>query len=356
MEWSILLVWLGKLLTFFFIILTGCAYYTLAERKFAGFIQDRPGPNRAGPFGIFQPLADGIKFLTKEEIIPSQVSKGMYLIAPTISMTCAILLWAVVPLGGTIPLPEFMHELVGSKTIDLLIANPDTGILFVMAISGLAVYGIMIAGWSSNNKYSLMGGIRSTAQMISYELPLGLSLVAIAVLSGSLRLTDINDMQVGLWNIFTPPGFIGFFIFLVAIFAETNRLPFDLAEAESELVVGFHTEYGAFKFALFFLAEYMNMITMSMITALLFFGGYNVPFGIMEGSAYQPLLGVAFYLGKVLFFAFFFIWVRWSLPRFRYDQLMNLGWKKLIPWSLFNVFFAGAYIMFIKDTWWRLFK
>lgn len=356
MEWNEVLVWSLKSLTFFFIILTGCAYYTLFERKFAGYFQDRKGPNRAGPFGIFQPLADGIKFLTKEEVIPTQVSKGMYLIAPTISMTCAILLWSVVPLGGTIPLPLFLQEWVGLDSIQLLVSNPDSGILIVMAISGIAVYGIMIAGWASNNKYSLLGGIRSTAQMISYELPLGLSLASIAVMAGSLRLTDINDMQKDLWNIFTPPGFIAFFIFLVSIFAETNRLPFDLAEAESELVVGFHTEYGAFKFALFFLAEYMNMITMSMITSLLFFGGYTVPFGILEGSPYQALVGLVFYLMKVLFFAFLFIWVRWSIPRFRYDQLMRIGWMKLIPWSLFNVLVAAIYVVYIQDFWKGLFQ
>jgi NADH-quinone oxidoreductase subunit H len=356
MEWNTILVWVFKSLTFFFLILTGCAYYTLAERKFAGFFQDRPGPNRAGPFGLFQPLADGIKFLTKEEVIPSKVSPLLYVLAPAISMTCAIMAWSIVPFGGKIPLPGPLANLLGVTEIDLLVANPDPGVLILMAISGLAVYGIMIAGWASNNKYSLMGGIRATAQMISYELPLGLSLVAIVVLSGSLRLTDINDMQAGLWNIFTPPGFIGFFIFLVAIFAETNRLPFDLAEAESELVVGFHTEYGAFKFALFFLAEYMNMITMSCVISLLFFGGYNVPFGILAGSEYQPLLGVGFFLIKVLFFAFFFIWVRWTLPRFRYDMLMAIGWKKLIPWSLINVFIAGLYVMYIKEGWWKIFN
>lgn len=356
MDISVLFVWIFKITNFFIIILTGVAYYTLAERKFAGFIQDRPGPNRAGIFGLLQPLADGIKFLTKEEVIPANVSKGMYLLAPAISMTCAILAWSIIPFGGTIPLPEFLSSLLGTNTLDLQVANPDSGILILMAISGLAVYGIMIAGWASNNKYSLLGGIRATAQMISYEIPLGLSLVAIIVMTGSLRLTDVNDMQIGLWNIFTPPGFIGFFIFLVAIFAETNRMPFDLAEAESELVVGFHTEYGAFKFALFFLAEYMNMITMSCITALLFFGGYNVPFGILEGSVYLPILGVVFFLVKVLFFAFFFIWVRWTVPRFRYDQLMTIGWKRLIPWSLFNVFLAASYIVFFKDSWWLLFN
>ena len=355
-DWGIYFVWIFKIVNFFIIVLTGVAYFTLAERKFAGFIQDRPGPNRVGIFGLLQPLADGLKFLTKEEVIPASVSKAMYLIAPGVSMTCAIVAWSIVPFGGEIPIPQFLSNILGTSTLDLQVANPDSGILILLAISGLAVYGIMMAGWASNNKYSLLGGIRATAQMISYEIPLGLSLLAIIIMTGSLKLTDVNDMQKGLWNFFTPPGFIGFFIFLVAIFAETNRLPFDLAEAESELVVGFHTEYGAFKFALFFLAEYMNMITMSCITALLFFGGYNVPFGIMEGSIYQPILGIGFFMIKVLFFAFFFIWIRRTLPRFRYDQLMTIGWKKLIPWSLFNVFVATTYILYLKDSWWLVFN
>jgi NADH-quinone oxidoreductase subunit H len=351
MEWGFIIAWSIKILALFFVILTGVAYYTLAERKFAGFIQDRPGPNRAGPFGIFQPLADGIKFIAKEEIFPKNVSKGLYLLAPTISMTCAILAWAVIPFGGTMPAPAWLTQLTGVTTIDLQVANPDSGVLYMLAVSSLAVYGIMIAGWASNNKYSLLGGVRATAQMISYELPMGLSIVVVVIMTGSLKLTDISVAQKDMWNFFTPPGFVAFFIYVTAMFAETNRNPFDLAEAESELVVGFHTEYGAFKFALFFLAEYMNMITMSCLTALLFFGGYNIPFGIGKGGEHEALIGLAFFIGKVLFFAFLFVWVRWTLPRFRYDQLMRIGWKKMIPWGLFAVMFASVYTVYWKEAW-----
>ena len=350
-----IIVWAVKSGLLFFIIITGCAYYTLAERKVAAFIQDRKGPNRAGPMGLLQPLADGIKFLTKEEVFPTRVNKVLYLIAPAISVSCAIMAWSIIPFGGTIPLPGFLSEMVGFDKLDLQVANPDRGILVLLAISSLAVYGVILAGWSSNNKYSLMGGIRSTAQMISYELPLGLSLTAVILMAGSLKLTDINNAQKGLWFIFTLPGFMAFLIFSVAMFAETNRLPFDLAEAESELVVGFHTEYGAFKFALFFIAEYMNMITMSAVVSLLFFGGYNVPFGLLEGSDFQFLAGLLFFVAKVLFFAFSFMWVRWTLPRFRYDQLMNIGWKKLIPWALGNIVLTATYVVYWGKFWKGLF-
>lgn len=350
MDWNLILVWALKSGLLFFIIITACAYYTLAERVVSAFIQDRRGPNRAGPFGLFQPLADGIKFLTKEEVFPTQVNKAMYLIAPAISVSCAIMSWSIIPFGGTIPLHNSIVELVGFSELNLQVANPDTGILFLLAISSLSVYGIILAGWSSNNKYSLMGAIRSTAQMISYELPLGLSLTAVILMAGSLKLSEINDAQKGIWFVFTLPGFMAFLIFTVAMFAETNRLPFDLAEAESELVVGFHTEYGAFKFALFFIAEYMNMITMSCVVTLLFFGGYNVPFGILEGSSYNALAGILFFLLKVVFFAFSFMWVRWTLPRFRYDTLMNIGWKKLIPWSLINIVIAAMYVVYWKGS------
>jgi NADH-quinone oxidoreductase subunit H len=345
MDLNLILVWAVKSGLLFFVIITACAYYTLAERVVAAFIQDRRGPNRAGPLGLFQPLADGIKFLTKEEVFPSQVNKITYLIAPAISVSCAIMAWAIIPFGGRIQLPEVIASLVGFTDVDLQVANPDTGILFLLAISSLSVYGVILAGWSSNNKYSLMGAIRATAQMISYELPLGLSLTAIVLMAGSLRLTDINNAQKDLWFVFTLPGFMAFLIFSVAMFAETNRLPFDLAEAESELVVGFHTEYGAFKFALFFIAEYMNMITMSTVVTLLFFGGYNVPFGL--GNDFHGL-GIAFFLLKVVFFAFSFMWVRWTLPRFRYDMLMSIGWKKLIPWALANIVLAATYVVYWK--------
>jgi NADH-quinone oxidoreductase subunit H len=355
MDWNSILVWALRSGILFVIILTLVAYYTLAERRVAGFIQDRRGPNRAGPLGLLQPIADGIKFLTKEEVFPTNVNKVLYLVAPVISMSCAIMAWSIIPFGGGITLPESFAKLVGFKSLSIQVANPDTGILFLLAVSSLAVYGVMIAGWSSNNKYSLMGAIRSTAQMISYELPLGLSLICIILMTGSLRLSDINNAQKGLWFFFTLPGFISFFIFAVAMFAETNRLPFDLAEAESELVVGFHTEYGAFKFALFFLAEYMNLITMSCIVTLLFFGGYNVPFGILEGTGTGALLGFLAFSIKVLFFAFSFIWVRWTLPRFRYDQLMNIGWKKLIPWALVNIVIAATYVVYWGKYWKGLF-
>jgi NADH-quinone oxidoreductase subunit H len=345
MDLNLILVWAVKSGLLFFVIITACAYYTLAERVVSAFIQDRRGPNRAGPLGLFQPLADGIKFLTKEEVFPSQVNKITYLIAPAISVSCAIMAWSIIPFGGRIQLPEFLSSLVGFTDLDLQVANPDTGILFLLAISSLSVYGVILAGWSSNNKYSLMGSIRATAQMISYELPLGLSLTAIVLMAGSLKLTDINNAQKDYWFVFTLPGFMAFLIFSVAMFAETNRLPFDLAEAESELVVGFHTEYGAFKFALFFIAEYMNMITMSTVVTLLFFGGYNVPFGL--GNDFHGL-GIAFFLLKVIFFAFSFMWVRWTLPRFRYDMLMNIGWKKLIPWALGNIVIAATYVVYWK--------
>ena len=344
MDWTLLLFWFLKSILFFVILITGCAYYTLAERKVAGFIQDRKGPNRAGPLGILQPLADGIKFLSKEEIFPKNVDKVTYLLAPAISMICAIMSWSIVPLGGSIPLPDWVFAQTGLRNLNLQIANPDTGILFLFAVASISVYGVILAGWSSNNKYSLLGGVRSTAQMISYELPLGLSVASIVLMAGSLRLTDISAAQADGWFLFTIPGIIAFFIFVISMLAETNRLPFDLAEAESELVVGFHTEYGAFKFALFFIAEYMNMITMSCIVVLLFCGGYNVPFGILEGSIYQSVVGLLFFLVKVLFFAFLFLWIRWTLPRFRYDQLMKLGWKKLIPWSIANIIIASIYV------------
>ena len=258
--------------------------------------------------------------------------------------------------AAVMPLPEGIASIVGFDKLDLQIANPNTGILVLFAISSLSVYGIILAGWSSNNKYSLMGGIRSTAQMISYELPLGLSVVAVIMMSGSLKLTEINDAQKGMWFVFTLPGFFAFYLFSVSMFAETNRNPFDLAEAESELVVGFHTEYGAFKFALFFIAEYMNMITMSAVVSLLFFGGYNVPFGIAKGTFVEPLLGLAFFLVKLLFFAFTFMWVRWTLPRFRYDQLMALGWKKMVPFALFNILLTATYVVYWGKYWKGLFN
>ena len=332
-----------KILVLFFLIITGAAYYTLMERKLAGYFQDRFGPNRAGFWGILQPLADGIKFLTKQETIPKNVDVFLFIMAPAIAVTVAVLLWGSVPFTPMITLPV---EILGKKEVALQVLNPNTGFLLMAAIASLSVYGILLAGWSSNNKYALLGSVRASAQMISYELSMSLSVVGVILSTGHLDLNSIVTAQEGTWNAFSLSGFIGFFVFVVSTFAETNRLPFDLAEAESELVVGFHTEYGAFKFALFFIAEYMNMITMSFLTALLFLGGWNVPSflkDIVSPYWWGPLIGSLFFVLKALFFMFLFIWVRWTIPRFRYDQLMNLGWKRLLPLSLLQIFIAGVY-------------
>jgi NADH-quinone oxidoreductase subunit H len=339
-----------KIVILFGAMMTGAAYYTLLERKWAGYIQDRFGPNRAGLWGLLQPLADGIKFLTKQETIPRNADKWIFVLAPALSMTTAIMLWAAIPFTPVFTnLPGFVREATGQRDFVFQIMNPNGGLLYMSAIASLAVYGIMLAGWSSNNKYALLGSVRSTAQMISYELALALSLAVIVILAGSLDLTRIVAAQDSRWFIATPPGAIAFVIFLVTMFAETNRLPFDLAEAESELVVGFHTEYGAFKFALFFIAEYMNMITLSLLAALLFFGGYNIPGFIpawIKMAWYAPLIGSAFFFAKAFGFVFLFVWVRWSIPRFRYDQLMNLGWKKLVPLAMLNLLIAGLWVYF----------
>ena len=289
-------------------MMTGAAYYTLLERKWAGYLQDRYGPNRAGLWGLLQPLADGIKFITKQETIPRNADAWIFVLAPALSMTTAIMLWAAIPFTPVFhQVPDFVTAATGKKEFVFQVMNPGGGLLYMSAVASLAVYGIMLAGWSSNNKYALLGSVRSTAQMISYELALALSLAVIVILAGSLDLTQIVKAQEGLWFIATPPGAIAFGIFLVTMFAETNRLPFDLAEAESELVVGFHTEYGAFKFALFFIAEYMNMITLSLLAALLFFGGYNLPGFIPQAvklAWYAPLIGAAFFLRKRSFLFF----------------------------------------------------
>ncbi|MCS6984442.1 MAG: NADH-quinone oxidoreductase subunit NuoH [Leptospiraceae bacterium] len=336
-----------KIALTFFVLITGAAYYTLMERKWAGYFQDRYGPNRAGWGGFFQPLADGIKFLTKMETIPRNVDTVLFLLAPAVSVVSAILLWAAIPFTPVLNLGPKAEPILGSQQFILQTLNPNAGILFVFAIGSLAVYGIMLAGWSSNNKYSLLGSVRSTAQMISYELTLGMSVIPIVLMAGHLDLYKIIEAQKETWFLFTLPGFIAFWLFVISMFAETNRLPFDLAEAESELVVGFHTEYGGFKFALFFIAEYMNMITLSFLAALLFLGGWNIPFFIpvnLHGEWWAPLVGVFFYVLKALFFVFLFVWVRWSLPRFRYDQLMHLGWRVLLPIALANIFLAGIYV------------
>jgi len=309
-----------------------------AERRVSAFMQGRLGPNRVGPQGLLQPIADGIKFLMKEDIIPAGVDKPLFILAPAILLIPALMTFAVIPFGSDITL--------FGRQIPLQVADVNVGILYVLALTSIGVYGIVLAGWSSNNKYSLLGGLRSSAQLISYELVMGLSVVSIILLSGSLKLNDIVADQQGYflsWNIFKQP--LAFIIFLVAVYAETNRLPFDLSEAEQELVGGYHTEYSSMKFAMFYMAEYANMVTASALTVTLFFGGWDVPF-LNETSLglWGALLSVTSFILKMGFFLFLFIWVRWTFPRFRYDQLMRLGWKVMLPMALFNIFVTAGYL------------
>ena len=309
-----------------------------AERRVSAFMQGRLGPNRVGPQGLLQPIADGIKFLMKEDIIPDGVNKPIYLLAPVIMLIPALMTFAVIPFGSDITL--------FGRQIPLQVADVNVGILYVLALTSIGVYGIVLAGWSSNSKYSLLGGLRSAAQLISYELAMGLAVVSIILLSGSLKLNDIVADQQGYlfsWNVFKQP--LAFIIFLIAVYAETNRLPFDLSEAEQELVGGYHTEYSSIKFSMFFMAEYANMITAAALTVTLFFGGWDVPL-INETSLgiWGTLLSVLSFILKMGFFLFLFIWVRWTFPRFRYDQLMKLGWKVMLPIALLNIFITAGYL------------
>ena len=329
----------------FFVVLTAVAYMTYAERKISAFIQDRYGPNRVGPLGLLQPLADGIKFIFKEDIIPNKANKAMYIMAPALALITALAALAVVPIGR-----GFSTDLFGllgeSVFIKFQIADINVGILYVLAISSLSVYGVVLGGWSSNSKYSLLGGLRGAAQMISYEIALGLSILGVIAMTGSLRLGDIIEAQSNMW--FMIPSFIGFVVFVVAAFAETNRLPFDIPEAEPEIVAGYHTEYSSMKFAMFFMAEYTHMIVASCVITALFLGGwYPLPIGGWFGIDIDThwYLPPVVFLGKVLFLLFFFIWVRWSLPRFRYDQVMNLGWVKLFPLAILNILVVSALIL-----------
>jgi NADH-quinone oxidoreductase subunit H len=314
------------------------------ERRMSAFIQDRVGPNRVGPFGLLQSLADVLKLLMKEDIIPRNANKTIHDLAPIISIGVAFSTFAIIPFGSHVQF--FGHD------IKLLIADVNVGVLYLLAITSLGVYGITLAGWSSNSKYSLLGGLRSSAQLISYEISMGLSIVGVLMIAGTLRLDQIVLRQtsyvwgfVPAWNIFYQP--VAFVTFLVAAFAETNRLPFDLPEAEPELVGGYHTEYSGLKFGLFFLAEYANMITSSAVITTLFLGGWHFPY--IEQLGLSPLLvsvlHVAAFCTKVLFVLMFFIVIRWTLPRFRYDQLMNIGWKVMLPISLLNVLGTGIVIL-----------
>ncbi len=327
---KVLVVFAGTMLTVLIMI--------YAERRVSAFIQGRLGPNRVGPQGIFQPLADGIKFLMKEDIIPAGVDKPIFILAPAFLLIPALMTFAVIPFGSDITL--------FGRQIPLQVADVNVGILYILALTSIGVYGIVLAGWSSNSKYSLLGGLRSSAQLISYELAMGLAVVSIILLSGSLKLNDIvGDQQGSLfsWNVFKQP--LAFIIFLVAVYAETNRLPFDLSEAEQELVGGYHTEYSSMKFAMFFMAEYANMITAAALTVTLFFGGWDVPL-INETSLgiWGTVLSVLSFILKMGFFLFLFIWVRWTFPRFRYDQLMKIGWKVMLPIALLNIFVTAGYL------------
>jgi NADH-quinone oxidoreductase subunit H len=319
-------------------------YATYGERKIAAILQDRRGPNRAGPFGILQPVADGLKLFFKEEIIPDFSSKFLFILGPSLAMLTAIMTSAVVPWGDKIHLFD--------RDISLQIADVNVGILYVFAVVSMGVYGIMIGGWASNNKYSLMGAMRAASQIISYELAMGISIIALLMVTGSLNLKEMVVQQQGsLWNICYQP--LGFFIFLICAFAECNRAPFDLSEAESELIGGYHTEYSSMKLGFYLFSEYINMFISSVIMSTLYFGGYDIPF--VDESLYNPnlmaALGVLVLMAKVIGFIFLFMWVRWTIPRFRYDQLMNLGWRILIPLALFNMLVTGALVLLKANNW-----
>ena len=328
----------------FTVVLMIVAYTVLAERRILAFIQGRLGPNRVGYGGMLQPFADLLKFILKEEIVPDKSTKFVYFLAPVIAITAALMPLIVYPFGPEINLPWL-------GAIQLVVARFDVALLYVLGITSVGVYGIMLAGWSSNNKYSLMGGLRSSAQLISYELSLGLSLIGVILMAGTLDLYSIVEQQSGWyglkWNI--VPQFIGFVVYLISAIAETNRVPFDLPEAETELVAGFHTEYSALKFALFFMAEYVNMFTVSMLATTLFLGGWNFPFAeylFGRDSIIFAVLSVVAFLAKVIFFLFLYIWLRGTLPRFRFDQLMNFGWKFLLPVALLNIILTATLAWF----------
>ncbi len=347
-----------KVIAVFTAVMVVVAYMTLAERRVSAFIQDRLGPNRVGPFGLLQPIADGVKNIIKEETMPGTAAKFYFVLGPALAIMPAVVTFAVIPFAAPLPTP------VG--TVDMVVADVPIGILYVLALSSLAVYGIVLSGWASNNKYAFLGGLRASAQMISYEVALGLSVIAVLLLAGNVTLTEMvwRQQQLGLWFVF--PLSLAFIFFLISALAETNRLPFDMPEAESELITGYHTEYSAMKFSMFFIAEYAHVVTASALMATLFFGGWDIPFwhgddmlrheggwirGFDESGAPIPttpsvlitLLTLGAFCAKTGFFLLLYIWIRWTLPRFRYDQVMHLGWKVLLPAAL-------GYIMLIAGT------
>ncbi len=331
--------WVIKSLVIILALTAGFAYVTLYERKVLARMQSRVGPNRAGPFGLLQPVADGVKLIFKEELTPAGADKRIFILAPVITVIPSLIVTAVIPWGETITL--------FGKTYTLYLTDVNVAILYIMAVTSISVYGIALAGWSSNNKYATLGGLRATAQMISYELALGLSFVGPILIAGSMSMLDIVRAQQGLWFIILQPA--GFLLFLVSSLAEVNRSPFDMPEAEQELTAGYHAEYSGMKFALFFMAEYIKMIAVSMIGATLFLGGYLSPLGMLSGL---PVIGWVFAAGphwlliKVALWLFFMIWVRATLPRIRYDRLMQLGWKIMFPLGLVNVVVTAAAVVF----------
>lgn len=345
-----LIIKLVLILVIFGITMFIALYSTFAERIIAAYFQDRVGPNRAGPLGLLQPLADGVKMFTKEDFIPNTPNKWLFIVGPGIAMSTALMTSAVIPWGKSL-------DIFGLH-IDLQVADVNIAMLYVFGVVSIGVYGIMIGGWASNNKYSLLGAVRASSQMISYEVAMGLSIIAVLMLVGSLSLRDIAEKQSNFidwtgkfpyfsWIVFKQP--LAFLVFLICSFAETNRTPFDLPECEAELIGGYHTEYSSMKLGFFLFAEYVNMFISSTIIATLFFGGYNYPFydavAASIGFNAAAILGVAVLFAKIFFFIFFFMWVRWTLPRFRYDQLMNLGWKILIPLSILNIIITGVVIL-----------
>ncbi len=346
MELTQILIKIVLIVVVFAISLVIAMYSTYAERKLAAFFQDRVGPNRAGPLGILQPLADGAKMFLKEEIIPTNSSGFLFIVGPSLAILTACIGSAVIPWGQQLT--------IGSTVIDLQVTDINVGILYIFGVVSLGVYGIMIGGWASNNKYSLLGAIRAASQNISYEISMGLSIIALLLVTGSLSLKEIAEQQHGFWhdgwftwNAFKQP--LGFLIFIVCAFAETNRSPFDLPECETELVGGYHTEYSSMKLGFYLFAEYINMFISSAVMATLYFGGYNFPFMDMIGSQnLVTILGVIFLFAKIFAFIFFFMWIRWTIPRFRYDQLMNLGWKTLIPLAIANIVITGIVVTLVN--------
>ena len=349
MDWGFVLEKMILIIGIVSISLVIAMYETYAERKVAAVIQDRRGPNRAGPFGILQPLADGLKLFMKEEIIPNTSNKMLFILGPCLAMLTAMMTSAVIPWGDRLHFTWFGQD----RYVSLQIADINIGILYIFGVVSMGVYGIMIGGWASNNKFSLLAAMRGASQVISYELPMGLSLIALLMMTGSLKMSVIMGQQLDSWyNVLYQP--LGFFIFLVCAFAECNRTPFDLPEAENELNFGYHQEYSSMKLGFYLFAEYINMFISSAVMVTLFWGGYDIPF-VNDGQLlnnigynWMALIQGGVMFAKVAIFIFLFMWVRWTIPRFRYDQLMNLGWKTLIPLGLVNMVITAAVVLWLK--------